>query len=361
MQDPKRLIAKRQATGVKSRKRHGSSIRGTGFDDPAYTDEPLLRRESPSVQYVADHSSSLVTEDQIRELGTHYSVNPYRGCSHGCKYCYARPTHESFGLNAALDFETRIFIKEDAPELFREFLAHKGWVPEPIAMSAITDCYQPAERDYQLARACLEVAADFRQPMSILTKNALILGDRDLLRELASANLVHVSFSIATLDSDLARSMEPHTSPPAERLRAIRSLTDDGIPVRVLIAPIIPGLNESEIPALLAAAKVAGAQGAAYTMLRLPLPVEPVFLGWLEQTQPGRLRRIEGRLRGSREGEGNDPDIAPEPRGTDDVVRSIAEMFRVFAARYHLDGDLPAFDCTQFRSPRQKSGQLLLF
>ena len=162
------------------------------------------------------------------ELGTRYSLNPYRGCSHGCKYCYARPTHASFGLNAALDFETRIFIKEDAPELFREFLARKRWVPEAIVMSALTDCYQPAERDYQLARGCLEVAVEFRQPMSIITKNALILGDRDLLRGLASANLVHVNFSMATLDSELARSMEPHTSPPAERLRAIRTLTDEG-------------------------------------------------------------------------------------------------------------------------------------
>jgi len=332
-----------------------------GFEDPVYTDEPLLRRDSPSVRYLPDHTSPLVTEDPILELGTRYSVNPYRGCSHGCKYCYARPTHEAFGLNAGLDFETRIFIKEDAPELFREFLARKGWAPEPIAMSAVTDCYQPAERDYQLARGCLEVAVEFQQPMSIITKNALILGDRDLLKELAGANLVHVNFSMATLDSDLARSMEPHTSPPAERLRAIRTLTDEGIPVRVVIAPIIPGLNESEVPALLAAAKVAGAQGAAYTMLRLPLAVEPVFLGWLEQTQPGRLRRIEGRLQGSRAAEGNDPDTGTESRGTEDVLRSIAEMFRVFAARYHLDGDLPALDCTRFRTPRQKSGQLLMF
>jgi DNA repair photolyase len=264
-------------------------------------------------------------------------------------------------LNAALDFETRVFVKDDAPELFREFLARKGWVTEPIAMSSITDCYQPAERDYRLSRGCLEVAVEFRQPMSIITKNALILRDRDLLRELASANLVHVNFSMATLDSELARSMEPHTSPPAECLRAIRSLTDDGIPVRVLIAPIIPGLNESEIPALLAAAKVAGAQEAAYTMLRLPTPVEPVFLGWLEQTQPGRLRRIEGRLQVSREAERKEAENATELRGTDDLAGSIAEMFRVFAARYRLDGDVPALDCTQFRSPRQKSGQLLLF
>ena len=272
------------------------------------------------------------------------------------------PDARGFGLNAALDFETRIFIKEDAPELFREFLARKGWVPEPIAMSAVTDCYQPAERDYHLARGCLEVAVEFRQPMSIITKNALILGDRDLLRELASANLVHVNFSMATLDSDLARSMEPHTSPPAERLRAIRTLADDGIPVRVLIAPIIPGLNESEIPALLAAAKVAGAQGAASTMLRLPLEVEPVFLGWLEQTQPGRLRRIEGRLQGSRQAEGNDPESGTESRGTEDVVRSIAEMFRVFAARYHLDGDLTALGLqpVPFATPEVRTVTALL-
>jgi DNA repair photolyase len=314
-----------------------------------YIDDPLLRRESPATEYLPDRSSLLVSEDACAELGTRYSVNPYRGCSHGCKYCHARATHEALGLNAALDFETKIFIKEDAPELLREFLSRKGWEPRPLAMSAITDCYQPAERDYRLARSCLEVALEFRQPMSIMTKNALILRDRDVLREMAAARLVHVSFSLATLDAELTRSMEPHTSAPTERLQAIRSLCDAGVPVRVVVAPIVSGLNDSEIPALLAAIKVAGAQAACYTMLRLPPVVEPVFMGWLQQAQPARMRRIEGRLR-----------AAGSP-GEADATKTITELFRVFASRYRLDGDLPALDCSGFRRPRAKSGQLLLF
>jgi DNA repair photolyase len=327
-----------------------------------YIDDPLLRRESPATQYLPDRTSILVSEVVCSELGTRYSVNPYRGCSHGCKYCYARPTHEAFGLNAGLDFETKIFIKEEAPELFREFLSRKGWDAQPIAMSVISDCYQPAERDYRLARGCLEVALEFRQPMSIMTKNALILRDRDVLREMAAAKLVHVTFSLATLDAELIRSMEPHTSAPTERLQAIRSLTDAGVPVRVVVAPIISGLNDSEIPALLAAIKVAGAQAATYTMLRLPPTVEPQFMGWLEHAQPGRLRRIEGRLRASSsQGESNKGETASTTSGETDSVKPIADLFRVFASRYRLDAELAALDCSDFRRPRAKSGQLLLF
>jgi DNA repair photolyase len=343
-----------------------SPIPGMDFSAGVYIDDPLLRRESPTTQYLPDRSPILVTEDSCAELGTRYSANPYRGCSHGCKYCYARPTHEALGLNAGLDFETKIFIKEDAPELLREFLSRKGWVPQPIAMSVFTDCYQPAERDYRLARDLLEVALEFRQPMSVMTKNALILRDRDVLRALAASNLVHVTFSMATLDPELTRSMEPHTSAPAERLQAIRSLTDAGVPVRVVVAPIISGLNDSEIPALLAAIKVAGAQGAASTMLRLPPVVEPLFLGWLEQAQPGRMRRIEGRLRASSpstspSAEPDDREAGPATGSAADSAKPIADLFRVFASRYRLDGELTALDCTAFRRPRAKSGQLLLF
>jgi DNA repair photolyase len=268
------------------------------------------------------------------------------------------------GLNAGLDFETRIFLKEDAPELFREFLARKGWEPQPLAMSVLTDCYQPAERDYQLARGCLEVALEFRQPMSILTKNALIMRDRDVLRTMAAEKLVHVTFSVATLDAELTRAMEPHTSAPAERLQAIRSLTDEGVPVRALVAPIISGLNDSEIPALLAALKVAGAQAAAHTMLRLPPVVEPLFLGWLEQAQPGRLRRIEGRLRAassSSPGEPGHRETGATTGTAADSAKPVADLFRIFASRYRLDGPLPALECSGFRRPRAKSGQLLLF
>jgi DNA repair photolyase len=326
-------------------------------------DDLYLRRDFPPVQYLPDHASELVTENPCPELGTRYSLNPYRGCLHGCKYCDARVSHLLLGLDAGRDFETKVFVQEEGPELFREFLARKSWNVEPIALSALTDGYQPVERDYRLTRRCLKVALELRQPLSLMTKNALVLRDRDVLREMARAGLVHVNLSIATLDTELARSMEPRTSPPAERLRTIRLLSNAGIPVRVLLAPIIPGLNETEIPALLAAARLAGARAAAYTLLHLPAPVEPVFKEWLEQTQPGRLRRVEGRLQGAFEEPVKDPEAEPEAaaEGTSEVVRSINDLFRVFANRSRLDGNLPPLDTSQFHRPRAKTGQLLLF
>ena len=237
----------------------------------------LLKRPT---EYLPDHSKSIVTENDSPDVGFRYSINPYRGCSHGCSYCYARPTHEFLGLNAGLDFETKIFVKESAPDLFREFLAKESWKPEPIALSGVTDCYQPGERKFRLTRGCLEVAVEAQQPMSIITKNALVLRDLDLLQALAAAHLVHVHLSITTLDKNLARSMEPRTSTPRARLQAVRKLADAGVPVGVCVAPVIPGLNDSEIPAILAAAKEAGA-GRADILLRLPLTVAPVFREWL--------------------------------------------------------------------------------
>src|SRR5438128_2767161 len=214
-------------------------------EDEEYREQLLHRR----TEYLPDHSRSIVTENDSPDVGFRYSINPYRGCAHGCSYCYARPTHEFLGLNAGLDFETKIFVKESAPELFREFLNKASWKPEPIALSGITDCYQPGERRFRLTRGCLEVAVEAQQPMCIITKNALVLRDLDLLRALAAANLVHVCLSVTTLDSSLARSMEPRTSTPAARLRTVKALADAGIPVGVSIAPVIPGLNDSEIPA----------------------------------------------------------------------------------------------------------------
>jgi DNA repair photolyase len=318
----------------------------------------LLQRPT---EYLTDHSKSIVCENDSPDVGFRYSINPYRGCSHGCSYCYARPTHEFLGLNAGLDFETKIFVKESAPELFREFLATDSWKPEAIAMSGVSDCYQPGERRFRVTRGCLEVAVEAQQPMSIITKNALVLRDLDLLQALAAANLVHVYLSITTLDRNLARSMEPRTSTPAARLRAVKALAAAGIPVGVSIAPVIPGLNDSEIPAILAAAKEAGAHGAGYIMLRLPLTVAPVFREWLERTLPARVQRIEGRIRSARGGRLNDSTFGTRMRGTGEIAAQIGEVFRLFARRYGLDGELPPYDLTRFRPPKAKSGQLRWF
>jgi DNA repair photolyase len=324
-------------------------------------DEFLQRQHNPPTEYFLDNSRSIVTENDSLDIPFRYSINPYRGCSHGCSYCFARPTHEYLGLSAGLDFETKVIVKPKAAELFRDFLARDAWDPEPIVMSGVTDCYQPAERHFRLARGCLEVAAEARQPMSVLTKNALILRDLDLLRGMAADHLVHVNISITTLDAELARSMEPRTSTPSARLRTVRMLAGAGIPVRVLLAPIIPGLNDTEIPAILAAVKEAGAGAAAYQLLRLPLTVAPVFLDWLTREQPQRLKKIEGRVRDMRGGKLNNPEFGKRMCGTGEMARQIGELFGLFAVRYGLDGALPPYDCSRFRPPLPRSGQLRLF
>jgi DNA repair photolyase len=275
--------------------------------------------------------------------------------------CYARPTHEYLGLGAGLDFEAVIFVKEDAPELFRDFLNRPGWKPEPITLSGVTDCYQPCERDHRLTRGCLEVAREAYQPISLVTKNALIERDLDVLQVLAGHRLVHVSISLTTLDAGLARSMEPRASTPAARLRAVRALADAGVPVRVLLAPVIPGLNDHEVPALLHAARDAGAQAGAYILLRLPLTVAPVFLDWLRREQPGRAGRVEGRIRDTRGGRLNDPAFGRRMHGTGETAWQINQLFRLFARKHGLDGELPDHDRTRFRPPRSRAGQGWLF
>jgi DNA repair photolyase len=325
--------------------------------EPDYLDD-LQRRPT---EYLPDQSRTIVTENDSPDLGFRFSINPYRGCSHGCAYCYARPTHEYLELSAGLDFETKIFVKEAAPDLFRDFLNKERWRPEPIGVSGVTDPYQPAERGFRLTRGCLEVAAEAFQPLALITKNALVLRDLDLLSRMAAADLVHVNISLTTLDAALARSMEPRTSTPAARLRAMRALREAGVPVRVFISPVIPGLTDSEIPALLAAAKEAGAQAAAFVMLRLPLTVAPVFLEWLRRTQPERAERVEARIRGVRGGKLNDTEFGTRMRGTGEMARQIASLFRLFAKRHGLDGGLPPYDCSRFRPPRPRSGPLWLF
>jgi DNA repair photolyase len=327
--------------------------------DPDALDDDIP--PDPRTEFILEQARSIVTENDSPDLSFRFSINPYRGCEHGCAYCYARPYHEFLGYNAGLDFETKIIVKENAAELFHEFLARDTWKPETVALSGITDCYQPCERRYRLTRACLEVAVEAQQPMSIITKNAIILRDLDLLRELAANRLLHVSLSVTTLDPDLARSMEPRTSVPAARLRAIRVLADAGVPVRVFVAPIIPGLNDSEIPAILEAAAQAGAQAANWILLRLPLTVAPVFREWLEREKPDQAARVEARIREARGGKLNDSTFGRRMRGSGEIVEQIGDLFRLFARKHGLGTELPDYDCTRFRPPLPRSGQLRLF
>jgi DNA repair photolyase len=317
--------------------------------------------QNPATEFIPDTSRSVIAENDSPDVGFSFSLNPYRGCEHGCSYCYARPTHEYLGYDAGLGFETKIVVKHDAPRLFREFLARDSWQPQPIAISGVTDPYQPCERRFQITRRCLEVAAEARQPVGLITKSAMILRDIDVLATMAAQGLVHVNISVTTLDAGLARSMEPRTSSPTGRLRAIRLLAGAGIPVRVLIAPVIPGLNDAEIPAILAAAKEAGAQSAGYIILRLPLAVKPVFLEWLERTRGEMKGRIEGRIRDVRGGRLNVSQFGERMTGTGLIANQIRQMFGLFSRRLGLDGSLPPYDCSRFHPPPDSTGQGRLF
>ena len=318
------------------------------------------RRVVPT-EFLPDRSRTIISENDSPDVGFRYSINPYRGCEHGCAYCYARPTHELLGLNAGLDFETKILVKHQAAELLRAELGKPAWQGELIALSGVTDCYQPAERELRLTRSLLEIMLEARQCVSIITKNALVVRDLDLLAPLAQLRLAHVNISLTTLDAPLARAMEPRTSAPTARLEAIRQLAAAGVPVRAMLAPIIPGLNDHEVPRLLEAAADAGAGAANYTLLRLPLTVRPVFLAWLEENLPLKKDLVESRIRSTREGELNSSQFRVRMRGRGQYAEQIGRTFRVFAKKHGLDRSLPELDTTQFRPPRPASGQQMLF
>lgn len=331
------------------------------YQDVESDDELLAQLARPKTEYLPDDSQSIVVENNSPDISFRFSINPYRGCAHGCSYCYARPTHEYLGLSAGLDFETKVFVKHRAAELFRAWLARPDWQPEWIAMSGVTDCYQPAERTFRLTRGCLEVAAECRQPIGVVTKNALVTRDIDLLAELASFNAAAVAVSITTLDAQLARTMEPQTSSPDARLRTIAELSAAGIPTRVMVAPVIPGLNDSEMPAILAAAREAGAESASYILLRLPTSVTDVFFAWLQRFYPDRAAKVALLVRSTRNGQLYRSQFGTRQRGEGEVARQIEQTFRVFAAKHGYRDDQPPLSADHFRPPKPTTGQLRLF
>ena len=327
----------------------------------AVDEMPLEARRTVPTEFLPDRAKTIIRENDSPDVPFRYSLNPYRGCEHGCAYCYARPGHETLGFNAGLDFETKILVKHDAARLLRDELNRPSWRGEMIAMSGVTDCYQPAERRFRLTRACLEVMLEAHQAVGIVSKNALVLRDLDLLRPLAERNLTHVLISVTTLDGELARKLEPRTASPQARLRTIRELSAAGVPTAVIIAPVIPGLNDQEIPAILKAAAEAGARSASTILLRLPLSVEPVFTAWLEQNLPLARDRILSRIRSTRGGKLSDSKWGRRMRGEGAYAEQIRQTFNTFAAKFGLDAPLPAVDTTQFRPPRDAAGQGRLF
>ena len=327
----------------------------------AHDEEFLAELGRPPTQYLPDASQTIVAENDSPDISFRYSVNPYRGCAHGCSYCYARPTHEYLGMSAGLDFETKVMVKHSAPELFAQWLARPAWKPETIVFSGVTDCYQPAEREFRLTRGCLQVAAECRQPVSIVTKNALITRDLDLLTDLAQYNCIRVAVSITSLQPELARSMEPRTSTPAARLATLEKLNAAGISTLVMVAPVIPGLNDSEVPAILEAARDAGAQGAAFVLLRLPWAVEGVFFAWLDRFVPDQAAKVQALVRSTRDGRTNDTRFGRRMRGTGPLAEQIADTFKVFARKYGLDQNPAPLDSSRFRPPRLPGGQMVMF
>jgi len=317
------------------------------------------RPQGPRTQFFKDHSQTVIARNDSPDVGFTASLNPYRGCEHGCIYCYARPTHEFLGFSAGLDFESKIMVKEDAPDLLRGELMSVKWQPRVIFMSGVTDCYQPVEAKLKLTRRCLEVLAEFRNPVFIITKNRLVTRDIDLLSELARHNAAEVWLSITTLDAELRKVMEPRTSPPSARLAAIRELAQAGIPVGVNVAPVIPGLTDHEMPAILQAAADAGATAAGYTLVRLPYGVAPLFEKWLQSHFPDRKEKVLNRLRSLRGGKLNESQWGSRMHGEGIFAGQISRLFEVARRQAGISDNGRALAIAAFRRPL--GAQLPLF
>ncbi len=317
--------------------------RDTDSDEP-----PTLHAQT---RLLPDHAKTLIRRNDSPDIGFDYSLNVYRGCEHGCVYCYARPTHETLGFSAGLDFETNILVKYDAPEILRRELQHPKWHGDVITMSSVTDCYQPLERTLELTRRCLKILAEFQNPITIITKNHLVTRDVDILQTLARANAVRVYISITTLRHDLVRVMEPRTSVPARRLDAIKTLTAAGIPTGVLVAPVIPGLTDEEIANIVTAAAQAGAVFADMTPIRLPYAVKDLFVSWLKDHFPDRAEKVLSRIRDMRGGKLNDPSFHSRMQGRGIFADQLNGLFRIACMKAGILSGPPLLSSNSFRRP----------
>jgi len=317
---------------------------------------PRLRTE-----VLPDASRSVISYNQSPDISFDRSINPYRGCEHGCAYCYARPSHAWLGLSPGLDFESKLFAKPDLADLLVRELRAKNYRPAPMAVGVITDAYQPVERRLRLTRAVLEVLSDFHHPAVLITKSALVLRDVDILASMAARGLVSVTISITSLDADLSRRLEPRASHPQRRLDAIAGLAAAGIPVGVNVAPIIPGLTDSESERILSAAAAAGASFANWILLRLPLELKELFTAWLEEHAPARARHVLSLVRDIRGGALNDARFGNRMSGQGAYADAIRQRVIRQCAKLGLARDLPDYDCRRFCPPPQAGDQMMLF
>jgi DNA repair photolyase len=324
---------------------HPSKSRGAGynptnrFETKSYEilDEEFDPDRKIVTQYFRDTSKSALAKNDSPDIGFTYDLNPYRGCEHGCIYCYARPSHEYLGFSSGLDFETKIMVKPDIHLLLEKEFQKKSWKPSAVSLAGNTDCYQLIERKLELTRKCLEVFLKYRNPVGIITKNALITRDIDLLSELASLRLVNAIMTITTLDKHLQQSMEPRTSSPEQKLKAIEALAKAGINVGVSLSPVIPGLNDSEMPAILKRASEYGAAFASFTMLRLPLSVNELFVEWLQRKYPDRADKVINRIKDIREGKMNSAEFGKRMTGTGELADSIAQLFELTCKKFGIN------------------------
>lgn len=318
-------------------------------------DEPL--QSAPTTQVFLENAKTIVNKITSPDLGMMYSTNPYQGCEHGCIYCYARNTHEYYGFSAGLDFESKIIVKKDAPRLIEKFILNPNWDPVPISVSGNTDCYQPLEKKYELTRGILKVFAQYRHPVGMISKNSLVLRDLDILKDLAQDNLVHVYISITTLNEDLRRAMEPRTASAIKRLKTVEELAKAGIPVGVMNAPVIPGLNHHEIPAILKAAADHGAMSAGMTVVRLNGSIGKIFEDWLRKNFPDRFEKVWNQICSLHGGNVNDSQFGRRMSGEGNHADIIHQLFSTAKRKYFSGRKMPPLNVTAFR----KGGNLSLF
>ncbi|MCA4898940.1 MAG: PA0069 family radical SAM protein [Bacteroidota bacterium] len=318
-------------------------------------DEPLL--ENPHTQIFQENARKILNRVDSPDLGFGFSMNPYQGCEHGCIYCYARNTHEYYGFSAGLDFESKIIVKRNAPQLLEKELLKPTWNAVPIMLSGNTDCYQPQEKKFEITRKMLKVLANYRHPVSIISKNSLVLRDLDLLQDLAADNLVHVYISITTLDEELRRAMEPRTASSIKRLKTVEALAKANVPVGIMNAPIIPGLNHHEIPEVLKAAADHGALNAGMTVVRLNGSIGKIFEDWLRKNFPDRFEKVWNQICSMHGGNVNDSNFGRRMSGEGNVADAIHQLFKASKKKYFAGKTMPVYDLTKFR----KGGSLSLF
>jgi DNA repair photolyase len=321
----------------------------------AFGEEDNFR--SAKTRYLIDHPKTIVNTITSPDLRNGKSVNPYQGCEHGCIYCYARNSHEYYGYSAGLDFEQKIIVKKNAVELLRKEFDKKSWIPTPLMLSGNTDCYQPAEKEFRLTRAMLEVCLRYKNPVVIITKNALVLRDTDILKQMAALRLIKVVISVTSLKEELRRKLEPRTASALKRLKVVEELSKNGIPAGVNIAPIIPGLNDQEIPAIAKAAAEHGALSAGYTIVRLNGSIGGIFEDWIHKQFPDRAEKVLNQIKDMHGGKLNDSQYGRRMHGEGKIAEHIRQLFEISVTRHFKNRGSPPFDLTAFQRP----GQLSLF